>query len=100
MRIAMPIYEYRCDRDGAFEITRRLGTALESATCSVCGGPARRVFSAAMIQNGSRAPFFAAIEHAEKSRYEPAVVSVLPASANQPARMIPLTPTLHRLPRP
>jgi putative FmdB family regulatory protein len=96
----MPIYEYRCERDGAFEITRRLGTALERATCSACGGPARRVFSAAMIQNGSRAPFFAAMEQAEKSRYEPAVVSGLPASAKQPARVLPLTPTLRRLPQP
>jgi putative FmdB family regulatory protein len=96
----MPIYEYRCDRDGAFEITRRLGTALESATCSACGGSAKRVFTAAMIQNGSRAPYFAAMEHAEKSRYEPAVVSALPASAKQPTRVLPLTPTLRRLPRP
>jgi putative FmdB family regulatory protein len=96
----MPIYEYRCDRDGAFEITRRAGTALESATCSACGGPAKRVFTAAMIQNGSRAPYFAAMEHAQKSRYEPAVVSALPASARQATRVVPLTPTLRRLPRP
>jgi putative FmdB family regulatory protein len=100
MRIAMPIYEYRCDGDGAFEITRRLGTALESATCSACGSQAKRVFSAAMIQNGSRAPFFAAMEQAEKSRNEPTVVAALPASAKQPTRVLPLTPSLRRLPRP
>src|SRR5664279_4594314 len=97
----MPLYEYRCDRDGDFEITRRLGTAPDTATCSACGGSARRIFSAAMIRNGSRAPYFAAIEHAEKSRYEPAVVSALPPnSARRSTPVLPLTPTLRRLPRP
>jgi putative FmdB family regulatory protein len=97
----MPIYEYRCNQDGVFEITRPLGTAPESATCSVCGGEARRTFSAAVVGLGSRTALFAAMDHAEKSRHEPDVVTSLPSTgARRQTRVLPLTPTLRRLPRP
>ena len=43
----------------------------------------------------------AAIDHAEKSRYEPDVVTSLPSTgARRRTRVLPLTPTLRRLPRP
>lgn len=97
----MAIYEYQCDQDGVFEITRPLGTAPESVICSVCGSKARRVISVPMIRCGSRPALFAAIEHAEKSRYEPEVVTSVPsAGARRRPRVLPLTPTLRRLPRP
>jgi putative FmdB family regulatory protein len=95
------VYEYRCDQDGVFEITRPLGTAPESVTCSVCGSEARRVFSVPMVKRGSRTAVFAAIEHAEKSRHEPDVVTSLPRTgARRRTPVVPLTPTLARLPRP
>lgn len=97
----MAIYEYRCDEDGVFEVTRQLGTAPESVTCSVCGGAARRVFSVPTIRCGSRPALFAAIDHAEKSREAPEVVTSVPsAGARRRPRVLPLTPTLARLPRP
>jgi putative FmdB family regulatory protein len=97
----MPIYEYRCDQDGVFEVTRPLGTAPESATCSVCGSEARRVFSVAVVRSGSRTAFFAAMDHAEKSRHEPDVVTSVPSTgASRQTPVLPLTPTLRRLPRP
>jgi putative FmdB family regulatory protein len=93
-------YEYRCDQDGVFEVTRPLGTAPESVTCSVCGSEARRVFSIPMVLRGSRA-LVAAIDHAEKSRDEPDVVTSLPSTgARRRTPVLPLTPTLRRLPRP
>jgi putative FmdB family regulatory protein len=93
-------YEFRCDRDGVFDVTRPLGTAPESVTCTVCNSDARRVFSAPMLFRGSRA-LFAAIDHAEKSRDEPEVVTSLPSTgARRRTPVIPLTPTLQRLPRP
>ena len=96
----MATYEYRCDRHGVFDVTRPLGTAPESVTCTVCTSEARRIFSAPMLFRGSRA-LFAAIDHAEKSRDEPEVVTSLPSTgARKRARVIPLTPTLARLPRP
>ena len=97
----MAIYEYRCDQDGVFEVTRPLGTAPESVTCSVCGSEARRVMSIPMVIGRSRCALVAAIDHAEKSRHEPDVVTSLPsAGAWRRTTVLPLTPTLARLPRP
>lgn len=97
----MAIYEYRCDQDGVFDITRPLGTAPASAECPVCGSAASRVFSTAVFRSRSRSAWSAAIDHAEKSRYEPEVVSTLPSTgARKRARVLPLTPTLRGLPRP
>ena len=96
----MAIYEYRCDDDGAFEMTRPLGTAPESVACPVCGGEARRVFSKPMLSLSPPA-LVAAIDHAEKSRDEPEVVTSVPRTgARKRTPVLPLTPTLRRLPRP
>jgi hypothetical protein len=54
-----------------------------------------------MIRCGSRNAWTAAIDHAEKSRHEPDVVTSLPSTgARKRTRVLPLTPTLARLPRP
>jgi hypothetical protein len=43
----------------------------------------------------------AAIDHAEKTRHEPDIVTSLPpAAARERTPVLPLTPTLRRLPRP
>ena len=96
----MATYEYRCDQDGVFEVSRPLGTAPESIGCAVCSSEAMRVFSAPMLFRGSRA-LFAAIDHAEKSRDEPDVVTSLPSTgARRRTPMARMTPALQRLPRP
>jgi putative FmdB family regulatory protein len=96
----MATYEYRCDQDGAFEEARALGTAPESIVCPVCRGEARRVFSPPMLTSTPPA-LAAAIDHAEKTRHEPDVVTSLPpAPAHKRTPVLPLTPTLRRLPRP
>jgi putative FmdB family regulatory protein len=96
----MAIYEYRCDEDGAVEVMRPLGTAPASITCVVCGREAGRVFSAPMLSSGRR-DLVAAIDHAEKTRDAPDVVTSLPPSgARRRTPTVPLTPTLARLPRP
>lgn len=96
----MALYEYRCEQDGVFEVTRALGTAPASVTCSVCGSEAQRILSLPMIRSGSRTAWTAAMDHAQKSRYEPDVVTSLPPLTNAPRRTIPLTPKLRGLPRP
>lgn len=96
----MAIYEYRCERHGAFEVTRAIGTAPASLACPACEHEARRVFSAPMLV---RTPprLVAAIDHAEKTRDEPDLVTSLPpAGARRRTPVLPLTPTLRRLPRP
>lgn len=96
----MTTYEYRCDRDGVFDVLFPLGTAPETVTCDTCGAPARRVFSRPMVRS-SRRDLVAMIEHAEKTRTDPDVVSSLPpADARRRAPVLPLTPKLRRLPRP
>ena len=97
----MATYEYRCVQDGLFDITRPLGTAPAFVACTVCGSEARRVISVPMVRTRSRGGWTAAIDHAEKSRYEPEVVTSLPSTgARRRTPVIPLTPTLRGLPRP
>ena len=96
----MAIYEYRCDKDGVFEISRPLGEAPGSSACPVCRGEARRVFSKPMLASVPRA-LVAAIDHAEKTRHEPDIVTSLPPAGHRKRTpVLPLTPTLRRLPRP
>ncbi len=96
----MAIYEYRCEDDGVFEITRPLGAPPEAAACPVCRSESGRVFSKPMLSLAPRA-VVAAIDLAEKSGHEPVVVSSLPPSgARRRTPVLPLTPTLRRLPRP
>lgn len=98
----MTTYEYRCDSDAvSVEVQFPLGTAPESITCERCGGPARRVFSTPMLRRSPRRDLVAAIDHAEKTRTDPDVVTSLPAAgARKRTPVVPLTPTLRRLPRP
>ena len=97
----MAIYEYRCEQDGLFEIRRPLGTAPESVACAQCGGASARVFSAPMVRTAKRSAWTAAIDHAEKSRHEPDVVTSLPRTGvMRRTPVLPLTPTLRGLPRP
>jgi putative FmdB family regulatory protein len=95
-------YEYRCDSDlETFDVSFPLGTAPESVACERCGDQARRVFSKPMIRLSPRRDLFAAIEHAEKTRTDPDVVTSLPPTgARNPTPVLPLTPNLKRLPRP
>lgn len=95
----MALYEYRCAQHGLFEQNLPLGTAPQSITCACCGGQAQRMLSAPMFRSATRSAWTAAMDRADKSRYEPDVVSRLPPSGVQP-RTITLTPKLRGLPRP
>ena len=97
----MPTYEYRCDPDGVFEVTRPLGTPPHSMTCPRCGNEAARVFSAPMLASFAPRALKSAIENAEKSRDHPEIVSSLPRhGVRRRTPVAPLTPALSRLPRP
>ncbi len=96
----MAIYEYQCDRDGVFEVVRPLGSAPASVMCAQCACQARRIVSIPMIKSSARTVWNAAIDRAEKSRYEPEVVASPPAARGGRVRTVPLTPTLRGLPRP
>jgi putative FmdB family regulatory protein len=96
----MAIYEYRCEADGSFDVVRPMGTAPASVACPECASESMRVFSNPMISFAPRA-LVAALDHEEKSRHEPEVVTSLPPTgARRRTPMMPLTPTMRRLPRP
>lgn len=96
----MAIYEYRCERHGTFDITRPIGTAPASIACPACANEAERVFSSPMVSFAPRA-LVAALDHEEKTRHEPDLVTSLPPRpAHRRTPVVPLTPTLRRLPRP
>ena len=96
----MAIYEYRCEQDGAFEVVRPMGTAPASVACPECASESDRVFTNPMVSFAPRA-LIAALDHEQKTRYEPDVVTSLPRSgARKATPVVPLTPTLARLPRP
>ena len=96
----MAIYEYRCERDGAFDVMLPIVTAPASIACPVCASEAGRVFSSPMLSLAPRA-LVAALDHEEKTREAPDIVTSLPPRpAHKRPPVAPLTPTLARLPRP
>ena len=96
----MARFEFRCATDGAFEIQAPIGAPPGSVPCPGCGVQASRVFTSPMLMRAPRA-LVAAIDHAAKSAHEPEVVTSLPrVHPSRRTPVLPLTPTLKRLPRP
>ena len=97
----MAIYENECEQHGRFEVLRPIAEAAAPVWCATCGLLARRVPSAPRIVTRGHGAWTAALDHAQKSRFEPEVVRSLPVAGDmRPARMATLTPALCRLPRP
>jgi putative FmdB family regulatory protein len=97
----MAIYEYRCESDGAFEVALPIGTAPPSISCPECERPSARVFTNPMLGTFAPKELVAALNHQEKTRHEPDVVTTLPPrAARKRTPTAPLTPALRRLPRP
>ncbi len=90
----MVTYAYRCAEDGAFVAHRAMGRALAWEPCPACGAASRRVYSPPLLPRLPR-PLRAAMDGAERSRYEPDVVSALPAARR--ARRAPVPPAARRL---
>jgi putative FmdB family regulatory protein len=95
------IYEYRCEADGTFELTLPIGTAPASIACPVCANEADRVFSVPTVSSFAPRELVAALEHEEKTKTDPDVVTSIPRRPkHERTPMAPLTPTLRKLPRP
>jgi putative FmdB family regulatory protein len=95
----MALYEYRCPTDGPFEVLRPLGKAPDTMPCKFCGEQAPRAITAPRIRSAARSAWHTAIEHADKSRWEPEVVTSLPSTGPGPRRGA-LHPAMLNLPRP
>jgi putative FmdB family regulatory protein len=96
----MALYEYRCGDDGPFDIIAPLGEAPATAPCPVCRAQGRRVYSSPMLTTMPRG-LVAALDHEQKTRESPDVVTSLPPSrGHRRTPMAPLTPGVLGLPRP
>jgi hypothetical protein len=95
----MVMYQYRCNIDGQFDINLPIGTAPTTMECPSCDESSGRVFAAPMLGLADRRRM-AVIEHSEKSRHEPDVVSVSTGAPRRRTPMAPSNPALTRLPRP
>ncbi|MEV0073251.1 MULTISPECIES: FmdB family zinc ribbon protein [unclassified Amycolatopsis] len=96
----MATYQYRCARDGVFEVRLPMGTASPSSQCPACGGEAARNYCAPMLSLAPR-ELVTAIDRTEKTRDEPAVVSAVPPVRGRTRGPAPTSnPALRRLPRP
>jgi hypothetical protein len=94
----MPIYAFRCDGDGDFEVTVPVGRAGTRQPCPICGLDGARVFVTPMVGRVDRR-IGSALDRAERSRSEPEVVRSLPSDGGA-ARTEPSHPAWRRLPRP
>ena len=96
----MALYEYRCDQDGSFDVMLPLGTAPQTHACPECAGDSRRVFTSPAMKTMNR-DLVRALDHEEKSQTNPDIVTSLPPKPkHQRTPVLPLTPTLAKLPRP
>ena len=66
-------------------MTLPIGTAPASIACPACAGEAARVFTNPMVSFAPRA-LVAALDHEEKTRYSPDIVTSLPATGTRKRR--------------
>ena len=69
----MPIYEYECEQDGAFELERPMSESSEPATCPACAASSRRILSLPRLASLPRASLIAHATN-ERSRHEPKIL--------------------------
>ncbi len=95
--VEMPLYAYRCGDDGPVDAIWPMGAAPPAISCPTCGGEAPRMITAPRLGLVDRTRV-AAIDRAEASRTDPAVVSALPPrpSAAPRPRLDPRTAALPR----
>ena len=70
----MPIYAFRCEDCGDFEVVRPVAAAADPAPCPSCSDEARRVFTPPGLQLLAQ-PMRRALDTEEKSAHEPDVVT-------------------------
>jgi len=70
----MPVYAFRCEACGAFDVVRPMVEASAPAQCPDCGDGARRVYSPPGLALVAK-PLRRALETEEKSAHEPDLVT-------------------------
>ena len=70
----MPIYEFTCERCGAFELSRPMAEAADPACCPSCGTIARRVFTPPGLALLAK-PMRRMLDEEDRSAHAPDVVT-------------------------
>lgn len=71
----MPLYDYRCQRCGAFNAWIPMAAAHEAQPCPACRQPAPRVLALPHIRAGRADNRYKANAHNERSANEPKMVN-------------------------
>lgn len=95
----MARYGYRCPVDGPIEVTLPIGTAPVTIRCPDCHAPSARVFTAPLLGLADRRRM-AVVDHCERSRETPEVVSAPAGRSRRRTPQAPPNPAFARLPRP
>ncbi|MGQ0576190.1 MAG: FmdB family zinc ribbon protein [Pseudonocardia sp.] len=95
----MPTYLYRCDDHGPFETVHPMRDAARAWPCPDCGTGSVRIWTVPRLALASRSRM-AVLDHAERSRTEPVVVSSVPGRSRHRMPTAPANPAFQRLPRP
>lgn len=95
----MPWYDFKCGDGHINERSFSLADDVRSIDCPDCGSIAERCVSMPMVMRANTASA-AAITKAEKSAYEPDVVTSLPSAGNKRATPVTHNPLHAKLPKP
>ncbi|WP_308196980.1 FmdB family zinc ribbon protein [Rhodococcus sp. CH91] len=96
----MPLYEFRCDECGPFDVSLPMSEVSAAAPCPSCAQPARRALTPPRLGRGGST---AARLHDATARTasEPGLVSgALPGAPRRPSRPVTTDPRHRSLPRP
>lgn len=95
--LALALYQYMCETDGAFERTLPMPRSSEVQTCPTCGVASRKVFVAPRLSLGD-ARARTLLDATARTADNPPVVSGLPPRTS--SGHLVTNPATLRLPRP
>lgn len=89
----MPLYEYRCDDCGPFDLRRAFEHAVQPASCPACSSPARRVYTSPGTR--SRSGPFAGASTADRALLDRARSGAPTVTTSRSGRRLPTRPHRH-----
>ncbi len=97
--MVIPLYQFRCDRCGAFDRTYSMATVPDTVDCPECASESRRQITAPRLGHGSSTPM-RLLDATARSASEPAVVTGTRPGAPRTAQTVTTNPLHRKLPRP
>ncbi|WP_081477158.1 FmdB family zinc ribbon protein [Dietzia alimentaria] len=96
----MPLYQFRCQICGMFDLPFSMSAVPDAARCPDCGDDARRGISAPMLGRGN-SPAMRLADATRRTASEPVVVSgAPPGRRTRPGTPVSKDPRQGKLPKP